>query len=72
MVALYEEAQKTGNMETPFSRYDIGHKIGLHPRGADTICTLLLQANFIKKENKEEVFITEHGIKLVESLLSEK
>lgn len=72
MLALYNEALKTDSMETPFNRFEIGHKIGLHPRGVDTICTLLLQANFIKKESKEEVYITEHGIKLVNSLLSDK
>jgi predicted transcriptional regulator len=72
MLAIYEEALKMESMETPFSRYDIGQKIGLHPRGVDTICTLLLQANFLKKENKEDVFITEHGIRLVETLLSDK
>lgn len=72
MLALYEEALKTEKMETPFNRYEIGHTIGLHPKGVDTICTLLLQANFIKKESKEEVYITEHGIQLVQTLLSDK
>jgi hypothetical protein len=71
MLALYEEALKADTMEKAFSRYDIGNKIGLHPKGTDTICVLLLQANFIKKESKEEVYITEHGIKLVMDLLAD-
>ena len=72
MLAVYEEALKAEDMETPFSRYAIGNKIGLHPKGVDTICTLLLQANFLKKENKEDVYITEQGIQLVTTLLSDK
>lgn len=72
MVTVYEEALKAESMETPFSRYEIGNKIGLHPKGVDTICTLLLQANFLKKENKEDVYITEQGIQLVQALLSDK
>ena len=72
ILTLYEAAAKTDNIETPFNRYEIGHQIGLHPKGVDTICTLLLQANFIKKEGKEDIYITEHGVKLVKKLLSEK
>ncbi len=71
MVTIYEEALSTGLMETPFNRYTIGTKIGLHPRGVDTICTLLLQANFIKKAGSDEVYITEQGQKLVKGILSE-
>lgn len=71
MLALYEEALKTDDLERPFNRYEIGSKIGLHPKASDTICTLLLQANFIRKESKEEVYLTEHGLQLVKSLLAE-
>jgi hypothetical protein len=70
LIALYEKAMEKGEIETPFNRYDIGAIIGLHPRGTDTICTLLLQANFIKKEEEKDVFLTPNGQRLVESLLA--
>lgn len=72
MLALRDEALKAGDPEAPFNRYDIGKKIGLHPRGVDTICTLLLQANFIKKDNDKDVYITEQGYRLIDDLLSDK
>lgn len=71
MVALYEAALEVGEMDAVFNRYQIGQRIGLHPKGVDTICTLLLQANFIKKEGKEEIYLTENGQRLINNLLSE-
>lgn len=72
MLALYEMALEAGEIDTAFNRYQIGEKIGLHPKAVDTICTLLLQANFIKKEGKEAVFLTDNGQHLVEKVISEK
>jgi len=71
LITLYELAKKTDDLHTEFSRFEIGDKIGLHPRGANTICKLLLQANFIKKTSEEGIFITEHGAKLVLRLLED-
>lgn len=68
MLRLYEEASKHPDLETPLDRYQIGRGVGLQAKAVDTICNLLAQANFIKKQGKVEIFITPHGIKLVESL----
>jgi hypothetical protein len=69
MLRLYEEASKQADIGDPLDRYVIGQAIGLQAKAVDTICTLLAQANFIKKKGPAEVSITPHGIKLVESLL---
>jgi hypothetical protein len=66
--ALYEAAEEKGDLEACFDRYVIGTGIGLHPRGVDTICTLLLQANFIKKGEGKEVYLTENGLRLIREL----
>lgn len=69
LIALYEAALDAGEIDRPFDRYEIGKRINLHPRGTDTICTLLLQANFIKKGEEKEVYLTTNGEVLVKSLV---
>lgn len=70
MLRLYEEVSKRSDREEPMDRYEIGTLVGLHPKAVDTICNLLAQANFIKKQGKIEISITPHGIKLVENIRS--
>ena len=69
LLALYEEALKTGDVESPIDRYIIGSKAAIQERGVNAICKLLIQANFIKKASEDSVYITPHGIKLVQKLL---
>ena len=71
MMCLFEEASKLSDLDASFDRYEIGARIGLQPKGVDTICVLLAQANFIKKKSSTEVSITPHGVKLVERILNE-
>lgn len=68
MLRLYEEASKLPDIHDPLDRYHVGHLVGLHPKAVDTICTLLGQANFIKKHGKADIAITPHGLKLIENL----
>lgn len=71
MISLYETALESGDIHAPFSRYDIGKKIGMHPKGTDTICVLLLQANFVKKGEGDKIYLTKNGEDLVHRLLRE-
>lgn len=68
MLCLYEEAMRLGDLEHPVDRYYVGEVAKLHPKGVDAICKLLVQANFIKKQGELEVYLTPHGIQLVEKL----
>lgn len=68
MLSLYEEVEKLGDLESPIDRYEVGKAANIHPKGVDTICKLLIQANFIKKSGEDEVYLTPHGIKLVQQL----
>ncbi len=70
LIALYKAAMGKGAVDHPFDRYEVGNMVHLHPRGADTICTLLLQANFIKKAEGKEIYLTSNGENLVKSLIS--
>jgi len=71
ILCLYEEAEKTGDIENPVDRYEVGKLAGLHPKAVDAISKLLIQANFIKKAGEVEIYLTPHGEKLVLRLRSE-
>lgn len=71
ILCLYEAAQALKELESPFDRYEIGKNAGITTRGVDAICKLLIQANFIKKEDESKVYLTENGCRLVHTLLEE-
>jgi len=68
MLRLYQEASKLTDMEQPIDSDFVGRLVGLQSRAVRTICTLLAQANFIKKRGEGAISITPHGIKLVEKI----
>lgn len=69
MIRLYEEALKSPDINDSFDRYYIGSLAGIQPKAVDAICTLLGQANFIKKKDRTEISITPQGINLVKNIL---
>ena len=69
LVVLYDMASSTGDPEAPFDRYLVGQKALITAKGVEAISKLLLRANFIKKSGENEVYLTPHGIKLVNQLL---
>lgn len=71
IIAIYLAQEKVEEENHPFDLYEIGHSIGLHPRGVNAISKLLLQANFIRKAGQDMVYITEHGASLAKRLLEE-
>ncbi|MBA3815125.1 MAG: hypothetical protein H0X29_01110 [Parachlamydiaceae bacterium] len=71
VISLYEEAAATGNLETPIDRYQAGKRAGISPKGVDTICRLIIQANFVRKVGESEIHFTPHGISLAEKLIAE-
>ncbi|NGX58345.1 MAG: hypothetical protein K940chlam3_01252 [Chlamydiae bacterium] len=68
IIRFYEMAVERGDPTTPLNRDDVGRTIGFSPKVVKTICTLLGQANFIKKEDGEDISLTQNGIRLVEEL----
>ena len=65
LIAAYETA---GGIDQEVDRYEVGQKIGLHPRGINTICQELTQANFIKKRGPSAIVVTGHGLQLIDQL----
>lgn len=72
VLALYAAASETKEMSTRFNRYDIGRAAGIQPKAVNSICKLLVQANFIKKEGEDIIYLTKHGEGLALRLLDEK
>lgn len=71
IMCLYKSALGTDDMQTAFSKYEIGQQAGITAKGVDAICKLLLQANFIKKSGETDVYITERGQQLAKELIEE-
>jgi DNA-binding MarR family transcriptional regulator len=69
MIALYEMAKESGDFETSFDRYAVGERGGVTPKAVNAISKLLVQANFIKKSAENDIYLTPHGRKLVETQL---
>jgi hypothetical protein len=69
LLKLYELACKRGDEQTAIDRYEIGRAIGQNDRGANVIARDLAQANFVKKGQGDAVYLTDHGLRLVHSLL---
>ncbi len=69
LMKLYEFASKLGGPQEPVDRYEIGRAIGQNDRGTYVISRDLAQANFVKKGEGESVYLTDHGLRLVQSLL---
>ena len=71
VLSLYEEASKSGDVHVHLDRYYVGKLAGLQPKAVNTICNLLLQANFIKKGKNDDIFLTKNGEDLALRIMSE-
>ncbi len=71
IITLYEMALESGEVDTPFQRYEVGVRAVLNEKAVDTICKLLIQANFVRKGDEDMVYLTPHGIKLAQGLVED-
>ena len=69
LIKLYELSSKLGTPHEPIDRYEVGRAIGQNDKGTYVISRDLAQANFIKKSEEDMVYLTDNGLRLVESLL---
>ena len=72
LIKLYQMAGQAGDPHHEIDRYQIGSAIGQNDRGIDTIARCLAQANFVKKGDGTSVYLTPHGLNLVQALLPER
>lgn len=70
ILKLYEAALLQGEWDSYVDSVKVAKAIGVRENSFKTILQLLTQGNFIKKpRGVTEVCLTEHGLKLVKSLL---
>lgn len=68
LVTLYRLANAKGDDFAEIDRYVVGQTLGQNNRSVDNIVQLLVQTNFIKK-SENNIYLTPHGLSLVQSLL---
>ena len=71
LLKLHELATQAGDIRHAVDRLVIGRSIGQNDRGANVIARDLAAANFVKKGEGEAVYLTDHGLRLVQLLLTE-
>lgn len=72
LLKLYELASSNGEPQLAIDRFVIGRAIGQNDKGAYVIARDLAQANFVKKGDGDAVALTDHGLRLVHSLLESR
>lgn len=72
LLKLCQMATAMGDPYQEVDRYAIGKAIGQNDKGIDAIVNLLAQTNFIKKGDGKAVYLTQHGMNLVEHLRTER
>ena len=68
LLKLYEMAVQAGDLQLAVDRFVVGRAIGQNDKGANIIARDLAQANFIKKAEGDAVYLTENGLRLVNTL----
>ncbi len=71
LLKLYELASAQGDLSFAIDRFAIGRAIGQNDKGANVIARDLAQANFVKKGEGDAVYLTDHGLWLVNKLQEE-
>ena len=71
LIKLHQMALATGDAMAEIDRYVIGKAIGQNDKGINTIVKHLAQANFVKKGEGNVLYLTTHGLGLVDALLKD-
>jgi hypothetical protein len=72
ILEFYKRLEALSDFEASFDRYEVGESVGCSTRTVNAMVTLLLQANFFKKDGKNDLIITQRGITLANELLATK
>jgi len=68
LLKLHQLALEQGDPHTEIDRFVIGRAIGQNDKGSYVIARDLAQANFVKKGEGDSVYLTPHGLRLIETL----
>jgi predicted transcriptional regulator len=65
---LAKMAEASGDKFQEQEIYEVGQAMGQNNRSVDNIVRMLAQTNFVKKGDEGKIYITPHGLSLVEQL----
>lgn len=65
---LAKIAETSGDLFHEVAIYEVGQSMGQNNRSVDNIVRMLAQANFVKKGEEGKIYLTPHGLSLVEEL----
>lgn len=68
LLKLFQMASAKGDSFEEIDRYAVGKAVGLNERAIDNIVRHLAQANFVKKGDENSIYLTEQGMRLIETL----
>ena len=68
LLKLFQMATAKGDPFEEIDRYAVGKAIGQNDRGIDNIVRHLAQANFVKKGEESAIYLTEQGMRLINTL----
>lgn len=69
LLKLYELAARRGEPQESIDCFEIGRAIGQNDKGSSVIARTLAKANFVKKTDGDAIYLTDHGLHLVQVLL---
>lgn len=72
VLKLYELSMQLGTPYEQINYLEIARAIGQNNRGAQVIARDLAQANFIKKAKEDRIYLTDHGLKLVNEIMEQQ
>ncbi len=68
LLKFYAMALEKGDPYVEIDRYAVGRAVGYNDKAVDNLVRLLLQANFLKKGDGQSLYLTDHGLRLIENL----
>jgi len=71
LIAVYRYVKDLEDPTEPFDPIPIGRSIGYNPKSVDGMANWLRKGNFLRKAGEHLYSLTDHGEKLVRSLLGE-
>lgn len=73
IISAYQMANDKGDRQAQLNKYEVGQRVGIHPKGVDAISKLLIRSNFIKRvtDSDTDIYLTKNGEQLAERLLQE-
>jgi len=69
LIKFHKMAIELGHETAEVDRYAVGRAVGLNDRAVDAATQNLLKANFLKKGEGSNLYLTSNGLRLLKELI---